>query len=160
MAKSSAAGLAAAGIALAGVLALAGCGPAAPTPKPEQTSASTAAPAPTSTAVAEPALVKDGTAAENQPYFDKVNREYTAVNGMGFGLNIAQNLINSGFQKQDMEATADRTAIDLQADTIIVSVRIKNECLIGSFHAETYTSAVLPLLGTGGCLVGSTVAIP
>ncbi|CAN5313316.1 hypothetical protein BH09ACT5_BH09ACT5_00920 [soil metagenome] len=157
MAKNSAAGAALAGVALAGVLALVGCTPSVPTPMPTPTFSS---PTPSPTPTPEvPVLIEGGTAEENKPYFDKVNLEFVAVNGMGSGGSIVQNLASAGFRKQDMQVTADRTAIDLAADSIIVSVRLKGQCLIADFHGGNYTSIVAPLLSSGGCLIGSTVPI-
>ena len=157
MARSSVAGAALGSLALAGVLALAGCGPATPTPVPSETTA--ASPGPTSTAPDVPVLVEGGTAEENQPYFDKVNLDYFAANGTGSSRGIVDNLVAAGFRKQDIEVTPDRTSIDLQADSVIVSVRLKGECLIGDFQASGLKSIVTPLLGTGGCLIGTTLPI-
>jgi len=148
-----------AGLALAGVLALAGCVSAVPTPLPTQTEAASATPEPTSAASAVPMIVEGGTAKENQPYFDKVNLDYFAASGTGSSRGIVDNLIAAGFRKQDIEVTPDHTSLDLQADSIIVSVRLKGECLIGDFQASGLKSIVAPLLGTGGCLIGATLPI-
>lgn len=146
-----------AGAVLAG--ALAGCVPSTPTPVPTQTVALPTASA-TSTVPPVPVLVEGGTAAENQPYFDKVNLAFFAASGTGSSLTIVDNLVAAGFRKQDLEVTADRTSIDLVVDSTIVSVRLKGECLIGDFQASGYKSIVTPMLGTGGCLIGTTVPIP
>lgn len=160
MARSTATGVALVGMALAGALLLAGCVPGAPTPVPtETTAAPSSTPTPTPTVAAPPELVEGGTAKENQPYFDRVNHAYFKATGMGSSKGIVDNLISAGFRKQDIEVTADRTSIDLQADSVIVSVRLKGECLIGDFQASGVKSVVAPLLGTGGCLIGTTVTI-
>ena len=145
-------------LVLAGSLALAGCVPTAPTPVPTQTAAESpgATPAPTATTPAEPVLVESGTATENRPYFDKVNTAFFAANGRSDGRSIIENLIAAGFRKQDMEVTPDRTSIDLDADSVIFSVRVKGECLIGQFSNMGYSTIQAPLLGSGGCLVGAT----
>jgi hypothetical protein len=158
MARSTAAGVALAGIALAVVVALAGCVPGAPTPVPTQTEAGPG-PTPTSTEPAVPVLVESGTAKDNQPYFDKVNLDYFTASGVGSSKGIVDNLVAAGFRKQDIEVTPDHTSIDLQADSIIVSVRLKGECLLGDFQASGLKSMVVPLLGTGGCLIGKTLTI-
>lgn len=157
MARSTVIATALVGVVLAG--ALAACVPTTPTPVPSVPVAEPSASA-TSAAPADPVFVDGGTAEENQPYFDKVNLAYFASNGTGTSLSIADNLVSAGFRKQDLEVTADRTSIDLQADSIIVSVRLKGQCLIGDFQASGYKSIVAPLLGTGGCLIGTTVPIP
>ena len=157
MARSAVVATALAGVVLAG--ALAGCVPTTPTPVPSQAApSSTSTPAPT--APVDPVFVEGGTAEENKPYFDKVNLAFFASSGTGTSLGIANNLVAAGFRKQDLEVTADHTSIDLAADSTIVSVRLKGECLIGDFQASGYKSIVAPLLGTGGCLIGTTVPIP
>jgi hypothetical protein len=137
------------------VLGLTGCmgGPAAaPTPAPVPT----VEPTPGSTEPAGPELRPGDTAAANQQFFDKVNTDFFAAHGFADGRSIVDNLIASGFRKQDMELTPDRTAIDLAADSIVFSVRVKGECLVGQFSAAGYRGVIAPLLGTGGCLVGTT----
>ncbi len=160
MARSSAGTTALAGIALAVVVALAGCVPGAPTPVPSGTAAGPSS-SPTPTTAAAPALVEGGTAADNSAYFDKVNIEYfTRLGGMGTSAGLVDSLVAAGFRKQDLEVTADRTSIDLEADSLIFSVRLKGECLIGDYQRATgYTSMIAPLLGTGSCLIGTTVPI-
>jgi len=88
-----------------------------------------------------------------------LNTEYFDENGRGDGRSIVDNLVAGGFSKQDMEVTPDSTALGLDADSIVVSVRIKGECLMGQFFDDNYVSSIEPLLGTGGCLVGKTRAI-
>jgi len=144
--------------ALAGVLALAGCVPVVPTPVPTQ-AASTASASPTPTAPAEPTLVEGGTAQENQPYFDKVSLAYYESSGMGSSRGAIDNLVAAGFRLQDMEVTMEKTAIDLDVDSRIFSVRLKGECLIGEFQQSGYRSIVATLLSTGGCLIGATLPL-
>lgn len=158
MARSTSVRFAVAGLVLAALVALAGCVPSAPTPVPTQTGAAPSAD-PTSTAPATPVLVEGGTAKENQPYFDAVNQAYFAASGTGTSRGIVDNLVAAGFRKQDIEVTPDHTSIDLQADSVVVSVRLKGQCLIGDFQASGLKSIVAPLLGTGGCLIGKTLAI-
>lgn len=57
-----------------------------------------------------------------------------------------------------MEVTFDRTAVDLEADSIQFSVRLHGECLIGQVgpDGDGYHSIVAPLLGSGTCLIGAT----
>jgi hypothetical protein len=88
-----------------------------------------------------------------------INTKYHDANGQGAGRNIVDNLVDNGFSKQDMEVTPDSTAIGLAADSVVVSVRITGECLLGQFTPDKYVSSIEPLLGTGGCLVGKTRTI-
>lgn len=143
-------------VASATVLAvsLAGCIGGAPTPTPTPTE--TPSPTPTATEDAGPIIRPGESAAANQQFFDKVNTDFYAAHGMSDGRSIIDNLIAAGFRKQDMQVTADRTAIDLAVDSIVFSVRVKGECLIGQFSASGYRGEIGPLLGTGSCLVGTT----
>jgi hypothetical protein len=117
-------------------------------------------PKPSSSATAEPdaapVLRPGGTAAANQQFFDATNRAFYAVHGKSDGRSIVDNLIASGFRKQDMELTPDVTSIGEPADSIVFSVRIKGQCLVGQFSAAGYHSTIGPLLGSGSCLVGIT----
>lgn len=143
-------------VAVAGVT-LAGCavtGDPMPVPTSEPSSS------PTGGAVERDPVLRPGqSAAVNQQFFDFINEKYASANGMGDGRTIVDNLVASGFEKADMEVTPDTTAINLAVDSIIVSVRINDECLIGQFSPSGYTGIVGPLLGTGRCLVGETRAI-
>ncbi|MBH0083110.1 hypothetical protein [Salinibacterium sp. SWN167] len=143
-------------LTLAAAVALSGC--VAETPEPTATPTASTTPAPEASETA-PMLRPGENAVANRQFFDQINTEYFEANGRGDGRTIVDNLIDNGFEKQDMEITADTTAIGLAADSIVVSVRIKGECLLGQFAPDNYASSIEPLLGTGGCLVGKTRAI-
>lgn len=143
-------------LTLSAALALSGC----VSPEPEPTTTPTATetsttPSPEATP-AGPMLRPDEAATANREFFDLINTNYHASSGRGDGRSIVDNLVANGFDKQDMEITPDSTAIGLAADSIVVSVRIKGECLLGQFAPDNYASSIEPLLGTGGCLVGKT----
>jgi hypothetical protein len=142
---------------LAVALTLAGC-----TGTPEPMPVPTTEPEPTRTPGAittEPELRPGQNAAANQQYFDLVNDTFGQANGMGTSRGIVDNLVAAGFEKADIEVTPDSTAINIAVDSIVVSVRIKGECLVGQFSPNQYSSVVAPLLGTGRCLVGETLPI-
>ncbi len=148
-------------LALVGVLALAlsGCGGApmpVPTLSPSSTSSPTPSPSPTA---AIPKFRPDGSAAANQQYFDYVNKTWADAYGMSDNQNIVNNLVNAGFTKADMEVTDNTTALNIPVDAIQVSVRIKDQCLIGQFSPAGYAGIIAPVLGTGKCLVGQTITI-
>ncbi|MBH0098752.1 hypothetical protein I6E68_06325 [Salinibacterium sp. NSLL150] len=143
-------------LTLAAAVALSGC--VAETPEPTATPTASTTPAPEASETA-PMLRPGENAVANRQFFDQINTEYFEANGRGDGRSIVDNLIENGFEKQDMEVTADTTAIGLATDSIVVSVRIKGECLLGQFAPDNYVSSIEPLLGTGGCLVGKTRAI-
>ena len=151
--------LALAGAAL--VIGAAGCSPtpapevtADPTPTPSASPSETTPPTPT----ADPVLRQELSASENLPYFDAVNLGVIAANAEAGGRDFIDALIAAGFDRAQMQVTADRTTIDLQADSVQFAVLFQGECLVGQYGPASggYHSAVRPALGTGGCLVGQT----
>jgi hypothetical protein len=152
-------------IAVAGilVLALAGCVSAPNPSKPTETMvASTPSPTSTPTPTASiPQFLPDGSASDNLPYFDYVNRRVLAQNPNAVGADFINALVAAGFAKADMQVTADRTSVNLPAGSIQFSVKIQGECIIGQNGAgsDGYHSEVTPPLSTGNCLVGDTVPI-
>ncbi len=140
------------------VLLLAGCTSEpdpAPAPRPSSSSSSSATAAPDAPAE----FVPDGSAEDNKPWFDATNSDLVAAQGDPQGPAFIDALAAAGFDRSAMELTADRTAIDLDADNIQFSVLIGGDCLIGQWGNVGYQSVVLPVLDTGTCLVGSTVDV-
>ena len=132
-------------------LTLAGCAEPAPTPMPLPSSS------PSASASAAP----DTSAAGQLPLFDLTNN---ATISLADGSNpggraFIDSLVAAGFDKTAMQLTPDKTAINLDADNIQFSVLIGADCLVGQYGNVGYQSAVLPVLSTGKCLVGTTRAI-
>jgi hypothetical protein len=127
-----------------------------PTASPSVTPSGSTAPRPTPTAAAT--LRPELSASENLPFFDSVNLAVVAANGAAGGRDFIDALVAAGFDKQAMEVSADRTTVDLQADSVQFAVQFQGECLVGQYGPNSggYHSAVRPPLGTGGCLVGET----
>ena len=116
-----------------------------------------ATPTPGETAVpTDPELVPSGTADDNKAYFDLVNKKLKKNNGLPRGRKIIDNLVDGGFDKKAMELTPDKTAIDLEADTVEFTVLIDDACLFGQWGSFGYKSTVLPVLSTGKCMIGKT----
>ena len=153
----SSAALAIVGVAL--VVGLTACISGSPTPtaSPSATPSASAAPRPTPTA-AVPALRPELSATENLPFFDSVNLAVVTANGAAGGRDFIDALAAAGFDKTAMQVTADRTTVDLQADSVQFAVLFQGECLVGQYGPASggYHGAVRPALGTGGCLVGET----
>lgn len=143
-------------LAVASVATLAACAGGDPKPMPVPTSSGSASPTPTPTPTRIPIFHPTGTAAANHQFFDWVNEDYQKKYKMGTGADIVTNLANHGFNKADMEVTPDTTAINIPADSIVVSVKIQDKCLIGQLSPTGYSSYLAPLLGTGKCLIGVT----
>lgn len=140
-------------VALAGAaLALAGCVPsAAPMPTPPS-----ATPSPGESLPPEPELNLNGTAAQNQTFFDQVNGELIAAGGALDGRAFIDNLVEAGYIKASMELTPDSTAAGNKADNIQFSVKLNGTCLIGQYGNVGYSSTFGPQLADGRCLIGTT----
>ncbi|WP_424465825.1 DUF6993 domain-containing protein [Pseudoclavibacter helvolus] len=141
-------------LALAAALALTGCASQEAQPPAQTTSAAE----PTQEAVPV-AFVPGGTAAENKPIFDETNLQTIAANGSASSVEFVNALSATGFDKAAMEVTFDRTNVDLEADYIIVSVKIGEECLVGQRGPRGYTSDIVAPVSTGKCLIGLTQPI-
>jgi hypothetical protein len=139
-------------------LMLAGCsaGPGV-SPTPVATSAST--PTIAAEGVATPAAPQfhpDGTAKENKAYFDSVASALLASNPSWGGKNVIDALTTAGFDKANMQVTPDKTTIGRAVDSVLFSVRVGTECLLGQLSGSEYTSSVQAALKSGACLVGQT----
>ncbi|MBC7443359.1 MAG: hypothetical protein H7311_12735 [Ramlibacter sp.] len=139
---------------------LAGCSAVAPAPSaaPAATPSATAAPIPTAAPVAAPVLRPELDAKANLDYFDAVASAVVAADSGAGGRAFIDALVAGGFDKGQMSVTFDNTNAELTADSIQFAVRMGEECLIGQNGPATdgYHSAVLPVLGSGTCLVGAT----
>lgn len=139
---------------------LAGCVggvPAPATTTPVYSPTSTASTAPQT----KPELVPGGTAEQNLPFFDQVNKATLAANPSAKGRDFIDALVAAGFDKSAMQLTVDTTTIGLAANSIQFSVKLGDTCLIGQNGADAggYNSMTTPVLATGGCLIGQTRAI-
>ena len=105
-----------------------------------------------------PTLVAGGTATQNKAYFDYINKQTIALTIAPLGQNFIDALAAAGFDRASMQLTPDRTAADLDADSIQFSVQIGDRCLIGQWGmaARGYTSLTAPVVTGIGCLIGET----
>jgi hypothetical protein len=147
-------------ICLAVGIGLAGCIAAAGAPEsPAQSAPAGATTTPTApSAPVAPELVPAGTATDNQPFFDSVIAAVLATEPNPGGRGYLDALAGAGFDKAQMEVTADTTTKGEPADSIHFSVRVNDECIVGQNGPSSggYRSIVAPLLGSGRCLVGAT----
>jgi hypothetical protein len=148
------------GTGLAAALLLTGCSGGNSSTEP-----GTPASTPTDAASSAPetpaplAVDPDGTAEDNLEYFTSVVTGFLGGSPEANGRDIIDHLVASGFDKAEMELTADTTAVGLEADNIQFSVRMNGTCLIGQNGNVGVHTITAPLLATGTCLVGNTRAI-
>ena len=139
---------------------LVGCTSAPETdPAPAASSSTDGPPSPSPVEnLPDPELIAGGDAEDNLAYFDFVNSRILSGGNPG-GRPIVDNLTAAGFDKSAMQVTADRTPRGSDVDSLQFSVQLGEDCLIGQVDGGGYTSAVLPALESGSCLIGNTRAI-
>ncbi|QDZ14038.1 DUF6993 domain-containing protein [Humibacter ginsenosidimutans] len=147
-------------VAAAALIMLTGCtgSDEQPTPTTSPTSSQT-----TSSAVptAAPTLAPKGSAQENKAFFDYVNQRTINTAKNPTAEQFVAGLAAAGFDKADMQMTADRTTVNLTPGSVQFSVLINHGCLIGQFGQDIggYHSMVASVLSTGKCLIGDTVPV-
>ncbi|MDY0912614.1 DUF6993 domain-containing protein [Rathayibacter festucae] len=147
------------GAVLALLLGISGCtAPAAP-PAAESPSASAAPSAEESAAPV--ALVPGGTAEENLPFFRQIVTAAAGSDPETPGRSVVDALMAAGFAKESMQLTADETSVGLEADSVQVSVKASDACLIGQYgpKVDGVRAVVAAPIATGACLIGSTVPL-
>jgi hypothetical protein len=131
-------------------------------PAPDQPPASAAGPAPEVSASAAPTIAPvdaDGTAEANMPAFEAAATAVVSGDPNADGRALVDALVVAGFPKDRMEVTADRTPLGNSVDSILVSVRLADGCIIGQRAQDGLTVHVEPALASGRCMVGETRAI-
>lgn len=135
-------------------LVLAGC-TADPEPEPDTAISDPTTPvAPEAAAV----LVPEGDAEANLPYFTSIVQNVAAGGESALGRAYVDALVSGGFDKGAMQVTEDESTVGNPAESIQVSVRWGEECLMGQVGPATGApvTTVMSGLATGGCLVGAT----
>ncbi|OYX54268.1 MAG: hypothetical protein B7Y93_06810 [Micrococcales bacterium 32-70-13] len=100
-----------------------------------------------------------GTAGQNRPYFEFVIEQLLATNPQPTSILIADTLTAAGFPREALEVTADTTRVGDPADSILFSVQIEGQCLLGQVAQGSFGSELASVLGSGRCLVGRTVSL-
>ena len=144
-------------LALSAALALTGCSASTPNVKPTETATASASATPKPTK--DPVLLPNGSAKDNLYYFTWIIEKTLAADPAADSYAVAQAVGAAGFDPATVQFTFSRTAAGLAADTSEVAVQFGGQCVIGQFGpvAPKVISQVLPLLATGGCLLGTEV---
>ena len=132
-----------------------------PTPtQPVATSSASPSPEPAPTEEAPPDFLPGGTALANKNYFDYVNTALFNRRPSVGSTDIVAMLVSAGFSKSDIEITKDTTPLGRKTEAIEFAVHAHDECLLGQWGKNSYTSYIAPVLGNGDCLIGNTLPIP
>jgi hypothetical protein len=144
-------------VATASILLLAGC--SAGNPEHDKSSGETKTATASPTPTADPTLLPEASAKDNLYYFTWVIEKTLAADPAADSYAIAQAVGAAGFDPATVQFTFSRTAAGLAADTSEVAVQFAGECLVGQFGpvAPKVISLVMPLLASGGCLLGTEV---
>lgn len=97
-----------------------------------------------------------------QKNVDLFNRTAAAVaaSGSPVGADFTNALAAVGFDKSQMQITADRTTINAVAPAIVFAVKVHDKCLLGQYAPATheYDHQVVDPISTGSCLIGDVSA--
>jgi len=154
-----------AGAAIATILiAVGGCTAVTPEPLATRTAATatpapTPTPTPTATPTADPTLVEGGTAGQNRPYLEFVITRELLNTPQPSSLFLVDTLVAAGFDRAALQVTEDTTRVGDPADSILFSVLINEQCLLGQVAQGAVTTELADVLGTGRCLVGRTLSL-
>ena len=144
---------------LALLLVLVGCAQVDEQPAQTQAPSSTSEPTEAPEPEPDPEFVPGGTAGQNRPIFEFVLTGQVALDSQPFSRTLVDALVDAGFDKASMQVTPDTTPVGQRADSILISVLIDGQCLIGQVIDGAVTSQLTDVLGTGRCLVGRTLSI-
>ncbi|WP_146083204.1 MULTISPECIES: DUF6993 domain-containing protein [unclassified Rathayibacter] len=144
---------------------LSGCTPRDVTSDSASASApalSSAAPEATATAY-DPSQSTD----QNLAVFNSVNERTVASVGDPNGTDLAQALINSGFDQTQMETTVETTTAGETADAIFIAVKSNGSCFVGQYRHKAsgedgdnkYVGALFQPISTGKCLIGNSLPV-
>ena len=138
---------------------LSGCtSPSAPDPVVSSSAAEAPAPAESAAPVA---FVPGGTTEQNLPVFEQTLRAAAEPDPEVSGSSVVDALVAAGFSRETMQLTADETSVGLDADSVQVSVKLGESCLIGQYGPKSggVRAVIAAPIATGACLVGRTVPI-
>ena len=142
-------------LGLVTVLALTGCSGTPAVTESKATSSASATPKPSK----DPVFLPQASAKDNLYYFTWVIEKTLAADPAADSNYVAQAVGAAGFDPAAVQFTFSTTAAGLPADTAEVAVQFAGQCLIGQFGpvAPKVISRVLPVLSSGGCLLGTGV---
>jgi hypothetical protein len=130
----------------------------APTPL---ATTSQAAPAPSASPVPLTRYDPAASVSENFALFNSTAAGTIAATSNPGGRGFIAALVAAGFDPSQMQLTADRTSVNLDAPSILFSVKVGESCFIGQFTPSTreYNNQTVAPISTGSCLIGGTVAV-
>lgn len=123
---------------------------------PGPDTAPTSSATPSNTPIDPPAYVSEGTAEQNLAVFEWAGSTAAEKQGTTTGDQLIDSLVRAGFARNLLEVTPDVTAAGFEADSIFVSARFGEQCLVGQARGPRFTAIVTPALSNKKCLVGGS----
>ncbi|WP_235500213.1 DUF6993 domain-containing protein [Arthrobacter sp. Leaf69] len=104
---------------------------------------------------AVPGATEDAATSDTKARVEAALNRVTAADRRLDTEQVRSALIDAGFPSGSVEVTASRTPTGLDADAVEVAVSAGQDCIVGQLRDGSVTSAVLPPLADGRCLVGA-----
>ena len=105
----------------------------------------------------------NGTATENQTLFLQTLEVASAHEGQYTSQALAQYFIDAGFDPAVMQVSQERTRTDLEPESMFISARFGEECLVGQVVTSdrSFVGEVVAAVGPDSslCLIGETVPV-
>lgn len=108
----------------------------------------------------EATYVEGGSAEDNLPVFLKTLSDASKQEGAFESRALAQRFIDVGFAVESMQVSQDRTKTDLETESMFVSARFGDQCIVGQIVTadRTIEAEIMPTVGPDNdlCLIGKT----
>lgn len=112
------------------------------------------------TPTVKPTFAAQGSASDNIAFFRSIVDAAVAKEGLNANTEaLAKKLAASGFDAKGIQYSDNATAAGMAPDSVTVSAQFKDQCLIAQYGASItgVTVSVLPVLKSGGCLIGRSL---
>jgi hypothetical protein len=119
-----------------------------------------ASPTSSATPKVKPTFAAKGTANDNIAYFRFLVEEAISKEGLNANTkSLAQKLAASGFDAAGIQYSDNSTAAGMTPDSVSVATLMNGQCLIAQFgpSIKGITVMLLPVLKSGGCLLGRSL---
>jgi hypothetical protein len=104
----------------------------------------------------KPQFIPGGSASRNLPFFQMVLEESGAGGPTNDLTQTITNLVDAGFNVEDITYTPAKTKINISSDSVSVAIEINGECLIGQYSSSWLTTTVTEPT-VSGCLIGQVI---
>lgn len=108
----------------------------------------------------KPTFGAQGSASDNIAFFRSIVDAAVAKEGLNANTEaLAKKLAVAGFDAKGIQFSDNSTAAGMTPDSVTVSAQFKDQCLIAQYgpSIKGVTVSVLPVLKSGGCLIGRSL---